>query len=159
MSHITTYVSASVWSNINEEVKKKGIHTESLRPITRKKMEALSPQWLIGHLVATVEFQCAWDDQEKEMATHSSILAWKIPWVEEPGRLQSMRLLRVGHDWATSLWDDLIYETPNEIIKMWRGVGWGRRLQTTSKEVKEKQILKEYLRKPASTCETCLICN
>ena len=35
---------------------------------------------------------------EKEMATHSSILAWKIPWTEEPGRLQSMGLQRVGHD-------------------------------------------------------------
>ena len=37
------------------------------------------------------------------MATHSSTLAWKIPWTEEPGRLQSMVSLRVGHDWATSL--------------------------------------------------------
>ena len=37
------------------------------------------------------------------MTPHSSTLAWKIPWVEEPGRLQSMGLLRVGHDWATSL--------------------------------------------------------
>ena len=37
---------------------------------------------------------------EKEMATHSSI-AWKIPWTEEPGRLQSMRLQRVGHNWMT----------------------------------------------------------
>ena len=35
---------------------------------------------------------------------HSSTLAWKIPWTEEPGRLQSMGSLRVGHDWATSLW-------------------------------------------------------
>ena len=35
------------------------------------------------------------------MATHSSILAWRIPWTEEPGRLQSMRLQRVGHDRAT----------------------------------------------------------
>ena len=35
---------------------------------------------------------------EKEMATHSSTLAWKIPWVEEPGRLQSMGSLKVGHD-------------------------------------------------------------
>ena len=35
---------------------------------------------------------------EKEMATHSSILAWKIPWTEEPGRLQFMGLQRVGHD-------------------------------------------------------------
>ena len=37
------------------------------------------------------------------MAPHSSTLAWKIPWIEEPGRLQSMGSLRVGHDWATSL--------------------------------------------------------
>ena len=37
------------------------------------------------------------------MATHSSTLAWKIPWMEEPGRLQSWGLLRVGNDWATSL--------------------------------------------------------
>ena len=35
---------------------------------------------------------------EKEMATHSSTLAWKIPWTEEPGRLQSMGLQKVGHD-------------------------------------------------------------
>ena len=35
---------------------------------------------------------------EKEMATHSSILAWKIPWTEEPGRLKSMGSQRVGHD-------------------------------------------------------------
>ena len=40
---------------------------------------------------------------EKAMATHSSTIAWKIPWAEEPGRLQSMTSLRVGHDWATSL--------------------------------------------------------
>ena len=37
------------------------------------------------------------------MATHSSTLAWKIPWMEEPGRLQSTGSRRVGHDWATSL--------------------------------------------------------
>ena len=40
-----------------------------------------------------------WEDSlEKEMATHSSILAWRIPWTEEPGGLQSMGLQRVGHD-------------------------------------------------------------
>ena len=45
-----------------------------------------------------------WEDPlEKEMATHSSTLAWKIPWMEEPGGLQSMGSLRVGHDWVTSL--------------------------------------------------------
>ena len=40
---------------------------------------------------------------EKAMAPHSSTLAWKIPWMEELGGLQSMGSLRVGHDWATSL--------------------------------------------------------
>ena len=40
---------------------------------------------------------------EKAMAPHSSPLAWKMPWMEEPGGLQSMGSLRVGHDWATSL--------------------------------------------------------
>ena len=40
---------------------------------------------------------------EKAMAAHSSTLAWKIPWTEEPGGLQSMGLLGVGHDWVTSL--------------------------------------------------------
>ena len=61
-------------------------------------------------------FPCLWLDfsfyffngsacsfREKAMATHSSTLAWKIPWAEEPGRLQSLGLQRVGHDWATSL--------------------------------------------------------
>ena len=38
------------------------------------------------------------DPLEKEMATHASTLAWKIPWMEEPGRLQSMGSQRVGHD-------------------------------------------------------------
>ena len=43
------------------------------------------------------------DPLEKEMVTHSSILAWTIPWMEKPGGLQSTRSQRVGHDWATSL--------------------------------------------------------
>ena len=38
------------------------------------------------------------DPLEKEMATHSSVLAWKIPWTEDPGRLQSMGSQRIGHD-------------------------------------------------------------
>ena len=44
-----------------------------------------------------------WQQPEKARAPHSSALAWKIPWTEEPGGLQSMGSLRVGHDWATSL--------------------------------------------------------
>ena len=44
-----------------------------------------------------------WSNGEKALAPHSSPLAWKIPWTEEPGRLQSVGLRRIGHDWATSL--------------------------------------------------------
>ena len=47
------------------------------------------------------------DPLQKEMATHSSITAWRIPWIEEPGRLQSMVWQSVGHDWDTSLQDNL----------------------------------------------------
>ena len=55
-----------------------------------------------------------WEDSlEKEMTIHSSTLAWKIPWTEEPGRLQSMGSQRVGHDWATSVsslsWGLVVY--------------------------------------------------
>ena len=47
----------------------------------------------------TVSARAAWySPAEKAMAPHSSTLAWKIPWTEEPGRLQSMGLLRVGHN-------------------------------------------------------------
>ena len=48
-------------------------------------------------------FAYLYHDLEKAMAPHSSTFAWKIPWMEEPGRLQSMGSLRVGHDSATSL--------------------------------------------------------
>ena len=49
-----------------------------------------------------VQFLGQEDPLEKEIATHSSILAWEIPWTEEPGGLQSMGLQRVGHDWGDS---------------------------------------------------------
>ena len=51
-----------------------------------------------NHLLKRLSFL-----SEQAMAPHSSTLAWKIPWAEEPGRLQSMGSLGVGHDWATSL--------------------------------------------------------
>ena len=70
-------------------------------------MIAWLPWWLSGkepHLL----MQEAWvqsldqeDPLEKEMTTHSSILAWEISWTEEPGGLQSLELQRVGHDLAT----------------------------------------------------------
>ena len=77
---------------------------------------------------------------EKAMAPHSRILAWKIPWMEGPGRLQSMGSLRVGHDWATSLslftfmhwrrkWQPTPVFLPGESQGWWGLVGcrlWGR---------------------------------
>ena len=57
---------------------------------TVKNLPAMQETWVIS---------LGWEDLlEKEMATHSSILAWKIPWMEESGRLQSMGSQRVGHD-------------------------------------------------------------
>ena len=57
---------------------------------------------MVKHLSTMRETQVqslGWEDPpEKEMAIHSSTVAWKIPWTEEPGRLQSMGLQRVGHD-------------------------------------------------------------
>ena len=57
-------------------------------------------KWLCNYWVVRVLYTLI---MEKAMATHSSTLAWKIPLTEEPGGLQSMGLLRVGQDWATSL--------------------------------------------------------
>ena len=58
---------------------------------------------LVKAMVFPVVMYYSPSGSEKVMAPHSSTLAWKIPWMEEPGRLQSMGLRRVGHDWATSL--------------------------------------------------------
>ena len=62
---------------------------------------------MVKHLSAMGETQVrslSWEDLlEKEMPAHSSTLAWKIPWTEEPGGLQSMGSQRVGHDCTTSL--------------------------------------------------------
>ena len=65
-----------------------------------------TPTVRIGLILLNESFfnRCPLCLPEKAMAPNSSTLAWKIPWTEEPGRLQSMGLLRVGHDWATSLW-------------------------------------------------------
>ena len=61
---------------------------------TVKKPPAMSETWILS---------LGWDDPlEKGIATHSSILAWRIPWTEETGRPQSMGLQRLGHDLATN---------------------------------------------------------
>ena len=67
----------------------------SLVAQTIKHLPTMSETWIRS---------LGWEDPlEKEMATHSSTLAWKIPWMEEPGGLQSMESQRVRHNWATSL--------------------------------------------------------
>ena len=52
-----------------------------------------------------IQFLGSEDPLEKGMAIHSSILAWRIPWTEDPGRLQSMGLQRVRHDWERMEWN------------------------------------------------------
>ena len=62
----------------------------------------------LSTLWETQVWSLGWENPlEKEMAIHSSTIAWKIPWTEEPGRLQSLGLQRVGHDWATLLYFDI----------------------------------------------------
>ena len=83
--------------------------------VTSSKRSFLVAQ-TVKHLPTMRETQVwslGWEDPlEKEMATHSSTLAWKIPWTEEPGRLQSMGSQRVQHDWATSLSSKRAYAIP-----------------------------------------------
>ena len=59
--------------------------------------------WLRGNIQRVTIWAGAGGSAEKAMAPHSSTLAWKIPWTEEPGRLQSMGSRRVRHGWETSL--------------------------------------------------------
>ena len=68
-------------------------------------IEPLSPAFQADALTSEPAVKETWvqslsreDLLEKEMATHSSILSWRIPWTEEPGRLQSIRSQRIGHD-------------------------------------------------------------
>ena len=90
------------------------------------------------------------------MATHSSTLVWRIPWTQEPGRVQSVGSLRVGHDWATSLslltfmhwrrkWQPTPVFLPGE-SQGWRSlVGcrlWGRtELDTTEATEQQQQVV------------------
>ena len=59
--------------------------------------------WVFFFLLTILELFFCTCMSEKAMATHCSTLAWEIPWMEQPGGLQSMGSRRVGHDWATSL--------------------------------------------------------
>ena len=90
---------------------------------------------------------------EKAVATHSSTLAWKIPWTEESGRLQSMRLLGVGHDWMTSIslfsfmhWRRKWQPTPSFLPGESQGRGslvgcrlWGHTESVTTEAMQQQQ--------------------
>ena len=91
---------------------------------------------------------------EKAMATHSSTLAWKIPWMEEPGRLQSTGWRRVGHYWAASLslfifmhWRRKWQPTPVFLPGEFQGRGslvgchqWGRTESDTTEATQQQQV-------------------
>ena len=67
--------------------------SKTLASLVAQRLKHLSPMW-----ETQVRSLGREDPLEKEMVTHSSILAWRIPWTEKPGRLQSMKSQRVGHD-------------------------------------------------------------
>ena len=84
------------------------IMTQSCHPTETETWQDLPRKYFAGTGVAYsrragLSWTALHQPWEKAMAPHSSTLAWKIPWTEEPGRLQSMGSLRVGHDWETSL--------------------------------------------------------
>ena len=84
----------------NETVLKRYLYTHVYSSIIHNSQKVAATQVIINRWM---DIQNVVYTSEKAMAPHSSTLAWKIPWTEEPGRLHSMGLLRVGHDWATSL--------------------------------------------------------
>ena len=91
---------------------------------------------------------------EKKMATHSSILAWKIPWMEEPGGLQSMGLQRVGQDWVTSLsLFFLFHSSVNSLIYSWV---MPRSLHVTFRGVKKPGLGVKNLEQAGCPKASCL---
>ena len=118
-------------------------HYENLDSILKSKNITLLTKVQIVKAVVFLVVMYRW---EKAMAPHSSTLAWKIPWIEEPGGLQSMWSLRVGQDWATSLslftfmhwrrkWQSTLVFLPGESQGQRSLVGcrlWGRTKSNTT---------------------------
>ena len=99
--------------------------------------------------------------EEKALAPHSSTLAWKIPWMEEPGRLQSMGSRRVRHDWVTSLslftfmhwrrkWQPIPVFLPEESQGFWSLVGCRPGVAQSRKRL--KQLSSSKLLQNKSVC-------
>ena len=102
-----------IWVNCSEVDEPRTCYTEWRRSEREKQILNINAYGtslvaqMVKHLSTMRETwvqSLGWEDLlEKEMAIHSSTIAWKIPWTEEPGRLQPMGSQRVGHDWVTSL--------------------------------------------------------
>ena len=98
-------------------------HSCRRQPCPRNDLKPPSTLLMLSLAAETLELMDVFGDAQgpptqKAVATHSSILAWKIPRMEEPGRLQSMGSRRVGHSWATSL-------------SLFIFMHWGRKWQPT----------------------------
>ena len=83
---------------------------------SRSTSQSICESQTIPIYVETRFLSLGWEEPlEKEMATHSSILAWIIPWTEEPGELQSMGMQRVRNDWVTKQ-QILIYSENKRLV-------------------------------------------
>ena len=116
------------------------IHGENVLLASSRPVETTLYTWdasLVAQLVKTLPTMqetpvwfLGWEDPLKEgMATHSNILAWRISWTEEPGRLQSMGSQRVGHNWVSFTFT---YEKATETWSKLRSKQWTSNSQITS---------------------------
>ena len=120
----------------------------------------MSDSWKWRRQVMTLGSLCY---SEKAMAPQSSILAWKIPWMKEPGRLQSTGSMRVWHDWVTSLslftlmhwrrkWQPTPVFLPGESQGRWRGRGWGETSWAAVSGVAQSRTRLKWLSSSSSLC-------
>ena len=120
----------------------------------------MSDSWKWRRPVMTLGSLCY---SEKAMAAQSSIFAWKIPWMEEPGRLQSIGSLRVGHDWAISLslftlmhwrrkWQPTPVFLPGESQGRWRDGGSGETSWAALSGVAQSRTRLKWLSSSSSLC-------
>ena len=101
------------------------------RPGDKRAGSILVRASIVAHVVKSLPWMqetwvwsMGWEDPlEKRMATHSSILSWRIPWTEEPGGLQSMELQKVRHDWVTNIHKHISRIQRNPVWQAWWGVG------------------------------------
>ena len=96
-----------------------------------------------------------WEDPtEKGMGTHSSILAWGIPWTEEPGGLQSMASKGVSHDWATFIDSNLARKrrlnTSSNLVKLVIRAVWVFRVLWTSPKRSKYQVYSDLINFPSA---------